>query len=199
MQLNGFTKLSSPSRRSVYIAFMLICAFAMYSWIMAPHVAYLRAVYRYQPTRETLVDERTALYRSLTARQGVLDELTSEFNEIRKQLFDDEEARTLFNELQTMATVHQCSATNIDIMGGVPVVVDEIGTKGFVIEAIEANMSIVGSYNAIIAFVRNIQSLDKKVWIDWFHIKTREAREDQLQCSMTITVYIIQERQASDG
>ncbi len=197
VQFDDLKKLNKSSRGAVYAAFLLIGVFALYSWIMAPHVGYLRAVHKYEPVLGTLQEQRKEMQAYLTTRHQMLERLNADFAQIRRQLFNYEEARTFFDGLQSMAAAQQCHVTNIDMVGRLPIMAYEDQTGDLVMEGVEATLVFVGSYDAIISFIKHIEALEKKVWIDWLHLEVSETHEDQLQCNMAVTVYIVQEKEAA--
>lgn len=188
------TKLTDSSRKAISVALVLIVAIAMYNWIVAPHVAYLRAVQRYEPVVVNIAKENTVIDVAVRTRKKKLEELHLQFEELRATLFTLQEVKEFFGGLQALCEEAGCPMISLNFLA-------EGRRPGFknsesIAIAKGATLRVVGGYDSIISLVKKLQDRTQKVWIDSLNMEVIDVDSGQLRCDITITVYAIRDNGA---
>jgi len=194
-QLGDLKQLRS-STGTVFAVLVLILTVAMYGWIVAPHIAYLKAVQQYEPIVDNMVKEKTRLQSMLETRRKRLELIDMEFAEIRDILFTFDQAQGFFRNLGSMAEASNCDIRMLDILTDKPVLVighpDDLVSVG----TLDAEVSVVGYYDGLLTFIDHLQNNRRKIAIRSLQILVNRDEDIQLKCDVSLTLYIIQEREA---
>ena len=194
--MKRFMKYHTSSSGAVLIGLVLIWALAMYSWIVAPHVDYLRAVQKYEPVLDDIAREKDELQDMVVRRRETLDEINRQFDDLSDSLFTYVQARELPQELGASSEQYHCRVTTVDLSDEpVSIFEGKIGDRS--IDAMEAQVSVVGDYNGLTAFIRRVQGRDRKIWIHALTMSVLDDKGGRLACDMAMTIYVIQEKEAS--
>ena len=195
MQAKSFIKYNGKSSGVVLTGLVLIGALALYSWIVAPHVAYLRAVQKYEPILDDIVKEKDLLQDQLVRRRGMLEKINKQFDELSGTLFTYADARDLPQEFAAVAEQYECRIATVDFSDEpVPIFEEQTGDK--LIDAVDAQVSVVGDYNGLTAFIKRLQESDRKIWIHSLTMRVLNDHGGQLTCDMALTIYVIQEKES---
>jgi Tfp pilus assembly protein PilO len=193
--VDNLTKLNAPWRNVLSGALVIITAIAMYNWILAPHVSYLFAVQRYEPVASNIANESVALRDSLDAKRGQLAQLRRQFTELRGALFTPRQAREFFMDIQNTAEKSGCTVTSAsftpDQAGPAVRQADQtlfVATRG-------ATLSLFAPYDKIANLLAALQNRPQKVWIDSVSMELRDISSAQLECTITLTIYVVQNRE----
>lgn len=179
------------SKNTVFSAFVVIGAIALYSWIVAPHVNYLKATQSYESVTDKLVSKGQIIKTNVKLKRKKLGQLQEDFEHIHIKLFDPVNAREFFSDIQAMIEDADCviyylnfpptdSAFDID--------------KSQVASRITANravLSIGGNYKNIVTLINKLQGRSKQVWVDSISIEPVNRDFELLKCDMTIVIYVV--------
>ncbi len=194
--MKRFMKYHTSSSGAALIGLVLIGALAMYSWIVAPHVDYLRAVQKYEPVLDDIAREKDELQDMVVRRRETLDEINRHFDDLSDRLFTYVQARELPKDLGAAAEQYHCRVTTVDLSDEpVSIFEGKIGDRS--IDAMEAQVSVVGDYNGLTAFIKRLQGRDRKIWIHSLTMSVLDDKGGRLVCDMAMTIYVIQEKEAS--
>lgn len=175
---------------------VLVAAVAMYSWIVAPHVDYLRAVQNYEPVLDDIAREKDELQDLVVRRREMLDQINKKLDDLSGTLFTYAQARDLPQEFAAVAEQYGCWVTAVDLSDEpVSIFGAEMGDMS-IIDAVEAEVSVVGDYNGLTAFVKRVQGRDRKIWINSLTIRMLDDEGGRLECHLAMTIYVIEEKEA---
>ena len=198
MQTKSFIKYNGSSSGAVLAGLVLIGAVAMYSWIVAPHLNYLRAVQKYEPILDDIVKEKDALRNLLVRRRETLEKINKRFDGLAKSLFTYVQARELPQELGIVAERYDCSIVTVNLSDEpLSIFGAEGGDKA--IDAMEAQVSVVGDYNGLTSFINRLQERERKIWIHSLIMRVLGDHGGRLTCDLALTIYVIQEKEASSN
>jgi hypothetical protein len=196
VRINDLYKLGNSSKQALFAASVVIVGVALYNWIVAPHVTYLRAVNRYEPVVERIAQEKASLKDLLISRQKRLADLEAQFSLIRPLLFTVEQARQLLSDLEVMAAEEKCSMMTVDLGSNRPtrIVGDEQET--LLVEGVDTSVTLTGSYDGIMALIGRLQAQQRKIWIRTLTLELAGPETQKLRCRMDIGIYVIKEKEA---
>jgi len=198
VQGKSFIKYDGSKSGVVLTGLVLIWAVGMYSWIVAPHVDYLRAVQKYEPILDDIVKEKSELRDMLVVRREMLEKINTQFGDMSETLFTYPQARELPQEFENVAEQYECSIATVDFSDEPLSIFDaEIGDGDRSIDAVEALVSVLGDYNGLMAFIKRFQGRDRKIWIHSLTMSVLDEHGSRLVCNIAMTIYVIQQKEAA--
>jgi Tfp pilus assembly protein PilO len=197
MLIDNLANLNRSTRTVVFAGLVIIAAVAMYDWVLAPHITCLSASQQYESVVNKAVEKNKAVARELETKTKKLEELYKQFDESRSILFAPGEAKALFSDLQAIAEEAGCTVHALNLIGNKSSSRDRQKTEDTSdIIANSATLTVSGGYDSIFGLVKKLQNHAKKIWLDSFEMKVVDLGSGRLECSMTITVYTIQDKGA---
>ncbi len=199
IQLNGRSRVVMAS------ALILILLYAVYSWSLAPHMLYVRAVNHCGSVVEGVQRETTSLEEGLLSEQCYLEDLEHRFDELRTTLFAYEEAKDFFSELEGWARDCQCSMTTVHVDSDPPIeVLSEVDSDQLIeefpdvesegmIEAIELEVTLMGPMPGLSEFMRKLQNHPRYVHIESLHLVSADPQANAMQCRVGFRVHAFHE------
>ena len=196
MGAKSLVKFNGSQAGAVLMGLVLVAAVAMYSWIVAPHVDYLRAVQNYEPVLDDIAREKDELQDLVVRRREMLDQINKKLDDLSGTLFTYAQARDLPQEFAAVAEQYGCWVTAVDLSDEpVSIFGAEMGDMS-IIDAVEAEVSVVGDYNGLTAFIKRVQGRDRKIWINSLTIRMLDDEGGRLECHLAMTIYVIEEKEA---
>lgn len=196
MLLKDFARLNRSSQNSICAALIIIAGVGMYKWIFSPHTTYLLAAQQNDYAMRKIVDKNITITREIEGKTKELDELSRQLADARIKLFTPEQAKEFFKNLRTIFHETGCKVHSMNL------VVDESRDKKKQPEinsgavANSANLSVSGQYNSMIKLIEGLQNNTSKVFLDSFLMELLDFESGRLKCDMTVTIYIIQDKEA---
>lgn len=193
MLTDRIIQLNGRSRVVMATALNLILLYAVYGWVMAPHVLYVKAVHQCEPVVERMQRQTTSLEGGISAAQDDLDDLQEAFEALRTTLFGYEEAKDFFSELERWAQDDACSVTTVRVDGNRPIRILPDLEKDSMIEAIGAEVTVTGPLQGLSSFIRKLQKHPRRIYIQTLQLNTTHALNQAMQCHIGLTVYVLHE------
>lgn len=198
MLIDNLANLNRSTRTTVFSALIIIATIAMYDWIVAPHVTCLFASQQYESVVSKAVEKNKVVAREVETKTKKLEELYQQLARSRSTLFAPDEATAFFSDLQAIAEETGCTVNSLNLVGSKPSSRDKQKTEDTSgVTANSATLTVSGRYNSIFGLVKKLQNHAKKVWLDSFEMKIIDFSSGRLECSMTITIYTIQDKGAA--
>jgi hypothetical protein len=195
MLLGNWTKSARFSGNAVFVALVLIGIFAIYNWIVVPHENYLMAAQRYKSVTDVLARKNEIISKDMMVKKKKLEKLQDEFEQVHTGLFDPVGAKEFFSDIDVMAESTNCIIRSLNVSQAESALkADQPKARGD-ITANHAALSVVGNYGNIVALIGKLQDRPQQVRINSLSIKLIGGDSNQLGCDMTITVYVIQNKE----
>ena len=184
---------ANPSTRYAFSASLIVIAlFAMYSWLVAPHAAYLSVVQGYESAMTDLVNTNNNISSKVEIKRKKLQELQEKSAQLQSTLFTSDKAREFFSDLQAISEQTGCMVQSLNMIKKYSKETQSENNSGIVSRS--AVLSVVGLYKDIPRLIKRLQSRTQKVWIDSIKVLTVEYNSDQPRCDITITICEIQDK-----
>ncbi|UCG60182.1 MAG: hypothetical protein JSU70_11785 [Phycisphaerales bacterium] len=196
MSVEKIAKLSSSSRSAAFGALILIGAIALYNWIVAPHVTYLHAVQRYEPTVDVILDEKKATIAALAGKKKRVEKLREQASQLRRTLFTHEKGAEFFSDLQTIAEEAGCVVNSVNFGAGGSRPSARQSDIALHASDQRAMLNVVGTYDQITGLARRLQARTQNVWIDALDMTSFSMDSARIRCDMTITICTIDDEEA---
>jgi Tfp pilus assembly protein PilO len=196
VRLGDLTKIRIQSKSAVLAAPAIIALVAMYNWVVAPQVTYLRAVQKYEPVLTRMAKEKTTLQDLVAKRRKELKDLEARLSQLRPALHTPDQAGQLWSDLETMAVQQGCAVMNVSLGTGRPLPASEQDPESLRVEVINTTVTITGEYDGIMAFIGQLQSQPRKILVTAVGIEQAERDARRLQCRVEVSIYVIYEKEA---
>lgn len=195
MQIKSLSKLRLSSKQGLLAASVVIAVLAMYNWIVAPHVTYLRAVQRYEPVVAQVAQEQVSVKDQMVESKKVLEELEAQFDQVRSLLFSPGQVQPLTGDLEALAVQHRCALRSVDVRSGRPLRIagDEQGS--LVVDEVRIAMTVTGEYDGLMAFIGRVQAYERRICIRSLVMEPTGPDPRRLQCRIEIGIYMIVEKE----
>ena len=191
MLIDSLAKLNSTSRNAISAALVIIVTIAVYNWIVAPHVANLYAVQRYESVVDDVMKKNKILSSAVRTKKKKLEQLHEQFAQLQSSLFMVDEAKEFFSDLQAISVQAGCTVYSLNLVTSEQNSEDasRIVTKSTI-------LSVIGAYGDIVRLMERLQAREQKVWIDSVRMTSLDDASGQLKCDITITICTIQDKEA---
>ena len=192
MVIEHLVKANRSTRHAVSASLIVIALLAMYSWLVAPHVAYLSVVQGYESVTASLVNKNKLINSKVKVKRIKLQELQEKSAQLQSTLFTSDKAREFFSDLQAISEQTGCMVQSLNMIKINPKEKQSENNSGIVTKS--AVLSVVGLYKDIPRLIQRLQARTQKVWIDSIKVLTVEYNSDRPRCDITITICEIQDK-----
>lgn len=188
--LNSYAKVSYSSKNALLVVAFCIAAVVFYSRFVAPHRNYLRAAQTYQTLAGMLDGKNEVIAGYMEAKKKELQQLQHKSQLIDAGLFDDVEAKQFFSGIQTAAEQTKCVINSLKFPQDVRLSGTSGPSQGMYVVASRVTLSVTGGYKNIIELINKLQNRPQQVWIGSLRIGLISDGLRELNCDMTITIYV---------
>jgi Tfp pilus assembly protein PilO len=177
------------------LSLVVIAAIALYRWILSPYSGQLLAAQRYKWTLDNTKHKTEVLYDTLKAKREKAEKLTEEFGRRQNDLFMQNEIQGFYSSLQVIARRAGCIIQSVtSIVDERPGSRDQQDVSGIVGK--KAVVTISGGYGSVIKFLRELQSYQRKIWVESFRMDAA-GNSGKLKCQVVLTLYCIERAEAT--
>ncbi len=187
---------SSPSSRIFASASTIaIVTLLTYSWIVAPQVNYLHAAQQHKAMSGNAEKRTISIKNQIHKNNAELTGLNQYIDEIRDSFFTPNEAKEFFSDLDLIALQSGCNISSLTFMSARSVVPDA-GSEHFSSVILKgAEVIFTGQYDTILKFLETLSGYHQRISIGSLLIKPNPNNAEDLLCSMTITIYLIENKE----
>ena len=189
MLLEKWSQSTPFSRIATMTVFILIGAIAVYNWMVKPHVNYLMAAQKYHNVTTDLNKKNKKLITDVTSLTQKLENIQSQFNSLHSKLISESDAKNFFDNIQNVADQAKCSVLSLNFL---TTDTDQDTTQSVIRK--RARLVIAGSYKDIVSLIDEFQTDTSQICLDSVNISSI-SDSDMLKCNMTITAYVIAEKE----
>ncbi|MHC5060841.1 MAG: type 4a pilus biogenesis protein PilO [Planctomycetota bacterium] len=196
--MDKIIKSSPSSRIFVSVSTLAIVTLLTYSWIVAPQINYLQAAQQHKIISDNAEKKVISIKNQLQKRNAKLAELNQDLNEIRDNLFTYQEAKEFFSDFDRIALESGCNINALTFTPARSVVPDSQSEHIFSVILKSAEVVFTGKYETILKFHETLGGYRQRISIGNLLIKPNpnNTEEQDLLCSMTITIYLIENKEA---
>ena len=185
--------VSKVSKVFVAVSIVGIVAIAAYSRIVSPQTAYLHAAQQHEMMLRTAGKKAATIKKKIKTKTPQLAELRKEIGKIQDKFFTSEGGREFFLDIDPISIASDC---NVDWrFKDVKPTSDNKHDDSFFIALKRVEISLTGQYRNIIKFLTKLSSYSEHLSISNLSIKSIGFRKKELICKMTITIYLIENKE----
>ena len=196
MLTDKFIKSGPGSKMFVSVSTIAIVTLATYSWIVSPQISYLHAARQQKVMNRNAEQKTLGLRNQAHKREAELTDLRNQIDAIRDSFFTPSEAHEFFSDLDTVAIQCGCNISSLTFMSA-KTAAPEAGHEYFSSVALKrAEITLTGQYDGILAFLTKLGRYRQRISVGNLLIKPNPSNIEELICSMTTTIYIIENKEA---
>lgn len=195
MLTDKFIKSSPSSKIFVSVSTIAIVILTTYSWIVSPQISYLHAAQQQKVMTRNAEQKTVGLRNKMHKREAELTDLHSQIDAIRDSFFTPTEANEFFSDLDMTAIQCGCNISSLTFMSA-KAVAPEAGHEYFSsVVSKRAEITLTGRYDDILEFLKKLGGYRQRISVGSLLIKPNPGNTEDLLCSMTITIYLIESKE----
>ncbi|MEN6635968.1 MAG: hypothetical protein ABFC56_08965, partial [Clostridiaceae bacterium] len=158
-------------------------------WLVHPHLASLKTAQVYAAHTDSFCKKGRQMNVITQLKKTEAQKLSAEVAVLQKKFFNLESAQLFFTELETIATQNGVSITSLKLLTenadkSTPSVVQSgISTH-------RAALSVIGKFDSIVNMIKQISQYNHKLTVSDVALSAKNAR---VECSMIISIYVIEQ------
>jgi len=189
-------KSSQNSKIILSITIIAIVSIAAYNWAVSPLTAYLHAAKLHETVMSGAQERASEIERNISIKQTELEKLEEEMSDMQSIFFTATRAKEFFLDLEPISVETGCDVELFEFVscnngGG-----GGEGSNDHGVVAKSAEISFNGGYDNIIKFLQRLGNCPERFSINEIMIEpVGDNRLTQLMCKMTVTIYMIQDKE----
>jgi len=180
------------SRNVLFAAFAVIALVGVYRYTVLPHRTLLYASQAYASTATELASTSEAVAKDVTAKAAQLEQLQLESMQLRKGLFSPDQAEKFLSDVRNIAQSLQCSVYSLNF---VPEKRTDKTEPSCSVISKKVKLNFTGRFANIVSFMNKLQDRPRQVHINSVNIRLANQQQGQLDCNMTISIYVIEDQE----
>ncbi len=183
------------ARNASSAALLAIGVLALYNWVLAPHVGYLRAVQRLGPVVGRVTHERERICSTLDGKVRQWQNLQQAKAELDEGVFTVEQAKAFGRGLLPLVEEMGCTVLRADFYPDARTQRLDEPNLPVVIEVSRMNLDVLGHLDQVSALLQQLRDSRPRAWIDSCQCDFGGPDAGQVACNLAFTLYIILDRQ----
>jgi len=160
---------------------------AVRSWIVAPHLASLKAAQQYGRAIDERIEKGKQIGQRLRGNRKRVEALTAEYSLLSGMAFSTAKADEFFSDIEAFCSQSGCLVVSLSFSSDHDGAVE---SSNSLIVAKGAALTICGRYGSIIKLIEILQARPEKVWIDEVRMAGLASGPDEVACQLTIAIYV---------
>ncbi len=194
----GITKLNPSSKLMVLASVIILVGFMAFNWIILPQTTYLRAARLYENMLGDAGNMTTVIKGQMKTKREEVATLQEEIAQVQGRFFTSKQAAELFLDLEPIARQFNCNLDNLIYMPSESVSNESDEGEACSIVVRRSVISFTSTYGNVIRFLTKLNSYSQRIIISGLTIESDNMIDEQLYCRMTITIYLIEDKEQKD-
>ena len=181
------------------VALVIVGVIALYNWVLAPHVGYLRAMQKLGAVVGSVAEEKDRIGETLEAKIGQWRRLQQELAELEEGVFTAQEAKAFVRGLLPLVEETGCTVVVADFAGNDKTMRIEEPNGPLVVEISHPSLVVWGQPDQVLALLQRLRDNRPKVWIDSCQCDFSDRGAGRVECNLVLTLYAAENRHKSGG
>ena len=195
MLKDKFIKSGPSSKIFISVSTIAIVTLTTYGWIVTPQISYLHAARQKKVMTRNAEKRNVSLKNQIHKQETKLTELRNQVDAINDSFFTSTEAHEFFSDLDMAALHCGCNISSLTFMSAKAVAPETDHEYFSSVVLKRAEITFTGQYDGILAFLTRLGGCRHRISIGSLLIKPNPGNIDDLLCSTTITIYIIENKE----
>jgi len=194
----GITKLNRSSKLMVLASVIILVGFMAFNLIILPQTTYLRAARLYENMLGDAGKMTTVIKSQMATKRNEVSKLNDEIVRVQGRFFTSKQAAELFLDLEPIAHQSNCNLDQLTFMPPESVSYESDEGEACSIVVRRSVISFTSTYGNVIRFLTKLNSYSQRIIISGLTIESDDMIDEQLHCRMTITIYLIEDKEQKD-
>lgn len=181
------------------LSVMILVGFSVFNWIISPQTAYLRAARLYESMLGDAGKMSTVIKGQMEAKRDEVSELQDEIARVQGRFFTAKHAAEFFLDLEPIAQQYSCNVDQLAFMSSESISYKSDEGEACDIVIKRSMISFKSAYSDVINFLAKLNSYTQRVAITDLTIESDDMMDVQLHCRMTITIYLIKDKEQKEN
>ena len=195
MLTEKFIKSSPASKVLFSVSTIIIVTVAAYNWVVSPQTSHLHAAQRHEVMLNSAEKKTEIIKQRLTVKETELLDLRDNIAQIKDSFFTPKTAREFFIDLEPISFQCGCNIDSLTFLPTESVESNQEENNPSSVRLERAQLSLTGHYDNIIEYFKKLSSYSERIAINDLFIESIDARTKDLVCAMTITIYLIEDKE----
>ncbi len=183
----------------VLVSVIILVGFMAFNWIILPQTAYLRAARLYENMLGDAGKMTTVIKGQMETKRNEVSKLNDEVARVQGRFFTLKQAAELFLDLEPIAHQSNCNLDQLIFMPSESVSYESDEGEPCSIVVKRSVISFTSTYSSVIRFLTKLNSYSQRIVISGLTIKSEDMIDEQLHCRMTITIYLIEDKERKEN
>lgn len=195
----GITKLNPGSKLAALLSVIILVGFMAFNWIILPQTTYLRAARLYENMLGDAGKMTTVIRDQMATKKDEVSKLNDEIVRVQGRFFTLKQAAELFLDLEPIAHQSNCNLDQLTFMPSESVSYESDEGEACSIVVKRSVISFTSTYGSVIRFLTKLNSYSQRIVISDLTIKSDNMIDKELYCRMTITIYLIEDKEQKEN
>ena len=195
MLMDKVGKTSPNTKIFISVSTIALIAMAMYNWAVSPQTSYLKAAQLHETMMSNAGKKTVVIKNGIDVKKKELERLHEEIVATKDSFFTVKTSREFFSDIDPIASQSGCMIESLTFPPTSSVTSDKDTEMDSGITEKRATLEFAGQYESIIKFLRRLSDYSQHIMIDGLVIESLRSGEKRLLCRMTITIYLIEEKE----
>ena len=195
----GITKLNQNSKLAALLSVIILVGFMAFNWIVSPQTTYLRAARLYENMLGDAGKMTTVIRGQMESKRKEVSQLNDEIAQIQGRFFITKQAAELFLDLEPIAHQSNCNLDQLTFLPPESISYKSDGGEACDIVVKRSIISFTSTYGDAIRFLTKLNSYSQRIVISNLTIELNDTIDEQLHCQMTITIYLIDDKEQKEN
>jgi hypothetical protein len=199
MKMERFGVPPTAVRHGSSAALVLVGVFAMYHWVLAPHLGCLHAMQKLESAVERVAQEKERIDGTLAEKVGQRQTLQREVMELEEGVFTADQAGALVRGLLPLVEQTGCAVVMADFAGkGKPERIED-PNEPVALEVCHPILDAEGQSEQVSALLRQLAAHRPRIWVDACHVTFLNENSGRVACHLALTYYVVTSRKEAAG
>lgn len=195
MLMDKVGKINTNTKIFVSVSTVMLVAIAMYNWAISPQTSYLQAAQRYETMMSDAGEKTTVIKSGIVDKKKELERLHEEIAATKDSFFTLKTSREFFSDIAPILSQSDCMMESLTFPSTSSITLNKDEEIDSGISEKRAALVFTGRYESIIKFLRRLSGYSQHIMVNDLVIESVRSGEKRLVCHMTITIYLIEEKE----
>lgn len=195
----GITKLNPGSKLAALLSVIILVGLMAFNWIILPQTTYLRAARLYENMLGDAGKMTTVIRDQMATKKDEVSKLNDEIVRAQGRFFTSKQASELYLDLEPILHQSGCNLDQLTYMSPESVSYESDEGEACSIVVKRSVISFTSTYGSVIRFLTKLNSYSQRIVISGLTIKSDNMIDKELYCRMTITIYLIEDKEQNEN
>lgn len=195
MLMDKIGKINTNTKIFASVSTIILVAIAMYNWAVSPQTSYLQAAQRYETMMSNAGEKTVVIKNGIDDKKKELEKLHEDIAATKDSFFTPKTSREFFSDIAPISSQSGCMIESLTFPPTSSIALNKDEEMDSGITEKKAALVFAGQYESIIKFLRKLSGYSQYIMIDNLVIESVRSGEKRLICHMTITIYLIEEKE----